>query len=109
MFLAMGHGRNMVFSSRNGCVTAISIDTGKVLGIEALSQACRQCGLHEHLERNSDEYQRWREDCTVCKANFKGPAPAIEPEGVNRIFSQFVEIHNLWYTRYYRDGDSKSF
>lgn len=35
------------FSSRNGCVTVISIDTGKV-DVEALSQACKQCELHEH-------------------------------------------------------------
>ena len=29
------------FSSRNGCVTAICVDTGKVLDVEALSQACK--------------------------------------------------------------------
>ena len=29
------------FSSRNGCVTAICVDTGKVLDVKALSQACK--------------------------------------------------------------------
>ncbi|XP_068750970.1 uncharacterized protein [Montipora capricornis] len=79
------------FSSRNGCVTAISIDTGKVLDVEALSQACKQCELHEHLDKNSEEYRRWQADHTICKANFKGSAPAMEPEGVNRIFRRSVE------------------
>ena len=83
------------FSSRNGCVTVISIDTGKVLDVEAFSQACKQCELHEHLDKNSEEYQRWRADHTTCKANFKGSAPAMEPEGVDRIFKRSVELHNL--------------
>ena len=97
------------FSSRNGCVTAISIDTGKVLDVEALSQACKQCELHEHLDKNNEEYQRWRADHNVCKANFKGSAPAMEPEGVDRIFRRSVELHNMQYTEYYGDGDSNSF
>ena len=97
------------FSSRNGCVTAISIDTGKILDVEILSQACKQCALHEHLDKNSLEYLRWRADHVTCKANFKGSAPAMEPEGVDRIFRRSVELHNLQYTEYYGDGDSKSF
>lgn len=67
-----------------------------------------QCGVHEHLD-NSEEYHRWRIDHIVCKANFKGCAPAMEPECVNSIFKQSVELHNLPYTEYYEDGDSKSF
>ncbi|EDO36497.1 predicted protein [Nematostella vectensis] len=72
------------FSSLNGCVTGISIDTGKVLDMR--------------IARN-----------TVCKANFRGSAPAMEPEGVQRIFNRSVETHNIRYTEYYGDGDCKSF
>ena len=97
------------FSSRNGCVTVISIETGKVLDVETLSQACKQCELNEHLDKNSKEYQRWRADHIACKANFKGYTPAMEPEGVDRILKRSVELHNLGYTEYYGDGDSKSF
>ena len=75
------------FSSRNGCVTAICVDTGKVLDVEALSQACKQCELHERLDKNNEEYQRWPADHNVCKANFKGSAPAMEPEGSDRNYS----------------------
>ena len=80
-----------------------------MLDVEALSQACKQCELHEHLDKNSEECQRWQADHTTCKATFKGSAPAMEPEGVNRIFRRSVELHNLRYTEYYGDGESKSF
>ncbi|GFW73572.1 hypothetical protein TNCV_1540271 [Trichonephila clavipes] len=31
------------FSSLNGCVSAISVDTGKIIDFETLSQFCRKC------------------------------------------------------------------
>ena len=43
-----GTWQKLGFSSRNGCVTAISIDTGKVLDVDAFCQACKQCQLDEH-------------------------------------------------------------
>ena len=33
----------------------------------------------------------------------------MEPEGADRIFQRSVEKHNLRYTEFYGDGDSKSF
>ena len=48
------------YSSRNGCVTVISMDTG--------SQECKQCERHEHLDKASHEYQTWRAEHTKCKA-----------------------------------------
>ncbi|CAH3046832.1 unnamed protein product, partial [Porites lobata] len=96
-------------SSRNGCVTVISMDTGRVLDVEALSQGCKQCERHEHLDKTSLEYQTWRAEHTKCKANFWGSAPAMEPEGAERIFQRSLELHNLRYTEFYGDGDSKSF
>ncbi|XP_032238287.2 uncharacterized protein LOC5512949 [Nematostella vectensis] len=97
------------FSSLNGCVTGISIDTGKVLDVEALTVSCKQCKLHDHLDKDSEEYSLWKADHNDCKANFRGSAPAMEPEGVQRIFNRSVETHNIRYTEYYGDGDCKSF
>ena len=53
-----------------------------MLDVEALGQACKQCELHGHLDKNSEEYRRWRADHNTCKANFKDSAPAMETEGV---------------------------
>ena len=97
------------YSSRNGCVTVISVDTGRVLDVEALSQGCKQYERHEHLDKASLEYQTWRAEHTKCKANFWESAPAMEPKGADRIFRRSVEKHNLRYTEFYGDGDSKSF
>ena len=36
------------FSSLNGCVSAISMDTGKVVDVEALSKVCKKCKEHEN-------------------------------------------------------------
>ena len=85
------------------------MDTGKVLDVEALSQGCKQCEGHEPLDKTSLEYQTGKGDHTTCKANFHASAPAMEPEGAERIFRRSVELHNLRYTEFYRDGDNKSY
>ena len=83
------------YSSQNGCVAVLSIDSGKVLDAEAMSQACKQCQLHSHLDKDSEEYLTWRADHNNCKANYKGSSPAMELEGTDRIFKISVEIHKL--------------
>ena len=80
-----------------------------ILYVEGLSQGCKKCECHEHLDKTSLEYQTWKADHTTCKANFHGSAPAMEPEGAERIFQRSVELHNLRYTEFYGDGDSKSY
>ena len=52
------------FSSLNGCVTVISIDTGKVLDVEALSKVCKKCKDHEDDE-DSPQNASWRVDHEV--------------------------------------------
>ena len=96
-------------SSLNGCVTVVSMDTGKVLDVEALTNHCKECKLHEKLDRNSEQYKKWKAKHTNCKANYHGSAPAMEPEGAPRIFKRSVEENNLQYTDFYGDGDSKAF
>ena len=36
-------------------------------------------------------------------------APTVEPGGAKHKFQRSVELHNLKYTEFYGDGDSKSF
>ena len=38
------------YTSLNGCVTAISIESGKILDIEPMSRYCKECEVHEKLE-----------------------------------------------------------
>ena len=37
--------------------------------------------MYQKLEKTSDAYQKWKADHLDCKADFKGSAPAMEPEG----------------------------
>ena len=82
-------------SSSNGCVTTISMDTGKVLDVEIMSRFCKSCAVHHHLPENSENYIQWKADHINCKANFKGSAPDIEQEGAFRIFQRPKEERNL--------------
>ena len=96
------------FSSLNGCVTAISMDTGKVVDVEVLSKSCKQCKKHEDDEDTPANIAWQTDHKSKCKANFQGSAPAMEPEGALRIFQRSVEYNKLRYTEYFGDGDSKS-
>lgn len=96
-------------SSLNGCVTVMSIDTGKVLDVETLTTLCKECGHYDKLDKDSVEYLKWKLEHKDCNANFKGSAPAMEPEGAARIFARSLSQNNLRYTMFYGDGDSKSF
>ncbi|GBM74674.1 hypothetical protein AVEN_58515-1 [Araneus ventricosus] len=60
------------YMSLNGCVSAISIDSGKVLDVEAISQYCEMC-----LKRNKKNH--------IC-FNYKGSSGNMEAVGAYRIF-----------------------
>ncbi|GFX58660.1 CCHC-type domain-containing protein [Trichonephila clavipes] len=83
--------------SLNGCVSAISIDTGKVLDMEVMSKMCRFC-LKKHENRIAHECEK-----------HVGSSGAMEPVGVYRIFERSAETRKLQYVHFYGDGDSKSF
>ena len=97
------------FSSLHGCVTVISMENGKILDVEPLSKVCKACKKHED-DADTTEHELWKaKHQPKCKANYTGSSPAMEPEGARRIFNRSVSSHNLQYTEFYGDGDSKSF
>ena len=96
------------FSSLNGCVTAISMETGKILDVEPLSKVCHTCKKFEGKDDlNTEELKA--EHALKCKMNYSGSAPAMEPEGAKRMFKRSVTSHKLQYDELFGDGDSKSF
>ncbi|GFW70985.1 histone-lysine N-methyltransferase SETMAR [Trichonephila clavipes] len=62
-------------TSLNGVVTAVSVDTGKVIDAEILS---RKCSCHFNGNLHSDE----------CSANYFGNSGGMEVEGALRIFNR---------------------
>ena len=58
---------------------------------------------------DSDRFQEWMETHKEsCAINHLGSSPAMECEGVLRIWKRSVETHHLRYTQMISDGDSKS-
>ena len=104
-----GTWQRRAFSSLNGSFTAISVDSGKILDTEIMSHYCKSCKGKENLKKtNRPAYDEWfsKHDC---KINHIGSAGAMEVVGAKRIFERSIEKHNLRYTKYLGDGDSKSF
>ncbi|XP_028418587.1 uncharacterized protein LOC114544031 [Dendronephthya gigantea] len=97
------------FSSLNGCVATISMDTGKILDVEPLSKVCHTCKKLNKKPQTSETASLKAEHEPKCKANYEGSAPAMEPEGALRIFNRSVESNKLRYSEFYGDGDSKSY
>ncbi|GFX74431.1 uncharacterized protein TNCV_3213181 [Trichonephila clavipes] len=81
--------------SLNGCVSVISIDTGKILDLEVMTQYCNMCELNVKCEH-------------AC-SNYKGSSGNMEAFGAFRIFERSLIKRDLQYTEYYGDGDSKGF
>ena len=97
------------FSSLNGVFAALSMDSGKVLDVEAMSRVCRGCLLNQDLaKRDPTAYAQWR-NSHICKMNFVGSAGGMECEGAKRVFERSIEKHKLRYVNFLGDGDSKSF
>ena len=92
------------YSSLNGCVTVLSMETGKCLDIEILSKVCH--GWQTINKTIDPEERRVLEADNIgkCKANFKGSASSMEPTGVKNIFEPSEDKHKLQYTEYFGDG-----
>ena len=88
------------FTSLIDAVTAISIETGRILDVEVMTRYCQGCINIEKFKENSDLYEHLELD-HVCKSNHEGSAGKMVVVGVERIFSKSIETRRLCYTDYY--------
>ena len=102
-----GTWRKRGFSSLQGAVTCISAKTGKCLDFETLNKVCYGCARWKK-KPDSHEKDKWLAGHT-CQINYTGSAPAMEPEGVKRIYQRSESQNHLQYTGFIGDGDSKSY
>ena len=109
VFLLMEHGSVKGFTSLNGVITAISIDSGKVFDTATLCKSCKGCANIQAIKAvDTPAYDKWNA-AHKCGLNCKGSSSAIEKVGAEKIFKQSVTKPNLYYTSSYDDGDSKAF
>ena len=95
------------FTSLNGAVAAISLDTGRIVDVDIMSRYCQGC-VNKKAAINVNKVQS-KTTSHVCTINHEGSAPKMEQSGVVRIFDRSIEKHKLRYSDYYGDGDTKSF
>ena len=97
------------FSSTIGIVTAISIDSGKVLDVTILSKSCKGCtSMKKIISSDLASYETWKLSHN-CNLNYTGSSPGMETAGATKAFSLSKERHRLYYTSFYRDSDSKAY
>ena len=97
------------FQSLNGVFAAISVESGKVLDVEPMSRSCKACCMKETMRKEDpDRYAEWC-NSHICTYNYQGTAGGMETEGAKRVFERSINKHNLRYTEFLGDGDSKSF
>ena len=73
------------FTSMNGAVAAISIDTGRIIGVEVMSRYCQGCVHLRGIKcRESDLYKSLKKH--KCTINHEGSAPKMELDGVINLF-----------------------
>ncbi|GFU72843.1 hypothetical protein TNCV_2783081 [Trichonephila clavipes] len=68
----------------NGCVAAISVDTGKVLDIEVMSSYCPTCKRLQTMPRNF-EHESSKAD-HIYQCNFTDSSSKMKIVGASRIF-----------------------
>jgi hypothetical protein len=69
-------------SSMNGCVTTLSIDTGKRLDVAVLSKGCRGCQRHKDSDDPKEKLVWEAEHKDECKSNYSGSSASMETVGV---------------------------
>lgn len=84
-------------ASQNGVVSAICVNTGKVVDAEILTKYCRCKNRLEKQHENN------------CVANYQGSSGGMEVAGVINIFQRSEEIHNVRYDKYLGDGDTAAY
>ena len=98
------------FTATYGVVVVISWESGKILDYEILSKRCNTCERQKtRWGEESDQFKEWMETHKdSCAINHEGSSPAMECQGVLRIWNRSVESRHLRYTQLISDGDCKS-
>ena len=97
------------FQSLYGMVSAIHVDTGKVVDYEMKSKVCFKCRAKKDLDPSSQQYIEWMEShAPKCSANFNKSSKAMESQGAVDIWGRSQEKHKLRYVDFVGDGDCSS-
>lgn len=87
-------------------VSAIHVDTEKVVNYKMKSKVCFQCRAKKDLDPTSQEYIEWMEThAPKCSADLNKSSKAMEIQGAVDIWGRSVQKHKLQYVDFVGDGD----
>jgi len=104
-----GSWRKRGFSSLFGITSLIGWFSGQIVDVEVKSKYCKSC---EQWKKKLDtcDYDEWyKTHADVCKANHEGSSGKMEVDAVIEMFHRSKDLHDLKYSSYIGDGDSKTF
>ena len=97
------------FSSLFGVVTLIGKYSSKILDLVVKSKFCQSCNYWSGKE-GTEEFDSWYEEHEEnCACNHTGSAGKMEVDGIIEMFTRSEELHDVKYTNYIGDGDTKTF
>ena len=99
------------FYSNLGFGSAIYVTSKKVLDYALLNRICEKCNRwsSKHQQENPEAYQRWYESHKPnCLNNFSESSQAMEPHAAKLIWNRSIARHQLCYSTFIGDWDSKS-
>ena len=88
------------FTSNNGVVSAISVESGKCIDFQIVTKTSKLCSIWklnkctypvEYEKFQSSNYQK-------CKISHTGSSPAMESSGILKLFRHSEKKNNLRYT-----------
>ncbi|XP_034256368.1 uncharacterized protein LOC117654216 [Thrips palmi] len=95
--------------SKNGIVSLIGANSGKVMDVDVLSKVCTGCSLYSG-PKEGPEYDEWNAaHIPVCAINHEGSSGMMEVTGMLNIFNRSVATRNVRYKKYIGDGDAKTY
>ena len=104
-----GTWKTRVHSSKQGVVTTIGMNNGKVLDSQAKSKVRKSCDYWNKQDPNSDQFRAWpanhNQDCTL---TYEGSGGGMEAAGTCDIFNRSVKLYNLRHTGFVGDGDTNT-
>ena len=82
------------YTSLNGAVAAISVDTSQILNAHIMRRFYQICNTSAKFRECDPEKLTVIHNCTK---NHEGTAPAMEVAGIQTIFKRYIVKHNLRY------------
>ena len=105
-------GKTRGFYSNICFGSAISATSKRALDHVLLNRICEKCNRwnDKSKQENPEAYRQWC-DChkSKCLKNISGSSQSMEPEASKIIWNRSIDEHQLCYSTFIGDGDSKSY